>query len=365
MAISRRAALALLAGAALIPAAAFAAPALMIAAGGTLTSTAIDNRIRAAMAKHGVPGASLALINNQRIAHLRHYGVEDVDTGANVTGSTVFEAASLSKPVFSELVIAFVQSGRLSLDAPLADILPLDGLNDPRAARISARMVLTHTTGLPNWRRDNKDGALNLAFNPGTGVRYSGEGYEYLARVLQRIDGMDARGLELCFQRKIARPAGLKQSQFLLTPALAANRAQPHDNGKKIASEVGPPGQFGAAYALHTTAEDYAKWLVSVMRVTGPLSLDMRTQWLSPQNVPIPANHPERALGLSDWALGFQIYQLPFGRLHMHGGANQGFTCLAGARFDAGWGFALFTNANQASGFLYEVAPPLMGLSIG
>jgi CubicO group peptidase (beta-lactamase class C family) len=363
MTLSRRAAIALMAGAALTPAPAFAAPALKNATDKALSPAAIDDCVRAAMAKHTVPGASLALIVNQRIAHLRHYGVEDVDTGTKVDSHTVFEAASLSKPVFSQMVMGFVESGRLSLDAPLSNTLPLDGLDDPRAAQITARMVLTHTSGLPNWRSENEDGALNLAFDPGTGFRYSGEGYEYLARVLQQLESADSPGLERWFQRRIARLAGLTHSQFVMTPKLAAMRAQPHDAGKKIPFETGAPGVFGAAYALHTTAKDYAKWMISIMRRKGPLDRDTRDQWLSPQSVPIPANHPERALGLSDWSLGFQVYELPFGRLHMHGGNNQGFTCLAGARFDAGWGFALFTNANQAAGFLYDVVPPLLGVS--
>lgn len=365
MDVSRRAALCLIAGAALSPVLAHADLTLLNAAGGSISAAALNDQVRAAMARHAVPGASLALIAHNRIAHLRHFGVADADTGAEVNGKTVFEAASLSKPVFSQLVMTHVQSGRLSLDAPLAEILPLEGLNDPRAATITARMALTHTSGLPNWRRENRNGALDLAFDPGAGFRYSGEGYEYLARVLQRLDGVDARGLEHMFQRRIARPLGLNRSAFILTPTLAALRAQPHAQGEKIAFEANPAGQFGAAYALHTGAEDYAKWLISVMRTKGPLRPERRDQWLAPQNVPIPVNHPERALGLSDWSLGFQVYQLPFGRLHMHGGANQGFTCLAGARFDAGWGFALFTNADQATGFLYEVIPPLMGLSIG
>lgn len=365
MKISRRSAVSLIAGAALSPTLARAAPGLTNGAGAAIKTTAIDDQLRDAMTKHAVPGASLALIVDQRIAHLRHFGVADAETRADVNGKTVFEAASLSKPVFSQLVMAHVQSGRLSLDAPLADILPLEGLSDPRAAKITARMVLTHMTGLPNWRRQNKDGALDLAFDPGAGFRYSGEGYEYLARVLQRLDGVDARGLERLFQRRIARPVGMGRSQFVITPALAAMRAQPHAMGKKIAFEVSPAGQFGAAYALHTTAEDYARWLISVMRARGPLRADTRDQWLAPQNVPIPANYPDRAFGLSDWALGFQVYQLPFGRVHMHGGSNQGFTCLAGARFDDGWGFSLFTNADQAVGFLREIVPPLLGLSIG
>lgn len=364
MRMSRRSVVALLAGAAIAPACVLGPSPLVNAAGKPISTTQFDEQVRAAMAKHAVPGVSLALVSNRRIAYVQQYGVEDVDTGTKVRGATVFEAASLSKPVFSQLVMTYVQDGRLSLDAPLADILPLEGINDPRAAKITARMVLTHATGLPNWRRENADGALDLAFDPGKGFRYSGEGYEYLARVLQRLDGLDSRGLERVFQQKIARPAGMKHSQFVITPGLAALRAQPHANGRRIDFEPGAPGEFGAAYALHTTAEDYAKWLVSVMGGSDPLDPDTRKAWLSPQNAPIPADHPERALGLADWSLGFQVYQLPFGRLHMHGGNNQGFTCLTGARFDAGWGFAVFTNADQAAGFLYDLVPPLFGLSV-
>ena len=364
MRMSRRSVVALLAGAAIAPACVLGAPPLVNAAGKPISTMQFDEQVRAAMAKHAVPGVSLALVSNRRIAYVQQYGVEDADTGTKVRGATVFEAASLSKPVFSQLVMTYVQDGRLSLDAPLADILPLEGTDDPRAAKITARMVLTHTTGLPNWRRENAGGALDLAFEPGKGFRYSGEGYEYLARVLQRLDGVDSRGLEQSFQQAIARPAGMTRSQFVITPALAALRALPHANGRRIDFEPGAPGEFGAAYALNTTAEDYARWLVSVMGGTDPLDPDTRKEWLSPQNAPIPADHPERALGLADWSLGFQVYQLPFGRLHMHGGNNQGFTCLAGARFDAGWGFAVFTNADQAAGFLYDLVPPLTGLSV-
>ena len=365
MSISRRAAVAQIAALGFMPSVSSAATGMVNASGGALKAKDVDDHVRKAMIKHAVPGVSMALVNHGRIVHLQQFGVKDVETRKPIDVGTVFEAASLSKPVFSQLVMTELQNGRLSLTKPLADILKLDGLDDPRAAKITAKMVLTHTTGLPNWRRENADRKLNLAFDPGTGFRYSGEGYEYLARVLQKLNGGDIRDLERLFQRRIAQATGLKRSRFVMTPAYASLRAQPHQDGKKIDFEINTPGQFGAAYALHTTAQDYATWLISVMKDKGPLSHDTRKLWLSPQNVPIPADHPERALGLSDWALGFQVYELPFGRLHMHGGNNQGFTCLAGARFDAGWGVAVFTNADQASGFLYDVIPMLLGISLG
>ena len=365
MNLTRRLAVAQITALGLVPSASLAATALTDASGGALKANEFDAQMRKAMSKNAVPGANLALINHGRIVHLQYYGLKDVETGAKITASTVFEAASLSKPVFSQMVMTEIQGGRLSLDTPLADILPLEGLSDPRAAKITARMVLTHMTGLPNWRSNNADGKLDLAFDPGTGFRYSGEGYEYLARVLLRLNGADVHDLERLFQRRIAKVAGLKRSRFVTTPAYATMRAQPHQNGKKIEFDTSTPGLFGAAYALHSNAQDYARWLISVMADKGPLSHDMRNLWLSPQKVPMTVDPTDRSIGPTDRSLGFQIYDLPFGRLHMHGGRNQGFTCRAAARFDAGWGFALFTNSDQASGFLNDVIPMILGIDLG
>lgn len=358
--ISRRSFLEAMAGAVIAPIVVTKRE-LASASGGPLLPANLDERIRCAMASHAVPGASLALINEGRMVWLGCYGLADVEDAVPVTDATVFEAASLSKPVFAQFAMTYVQDGKLSLDEPLAAILPLDGLSDPRAAAITARMAMAHTSGLPNWRSENPGGMLDLAFDPGRGFRYSGEGYEYLARALQHLDRSDARGLERKFQETVASPAGLGSFHFVLPQQFAERRAKPHAGGKRIAFEVNPEGEFGAAYALHTTAEDYARWLMSVMASAGPLNPHAHAQWLAPQHVPIPSDYPERALGLSDWALGFQIYEMPYGRIYMHGGNNQGFTCLAGARFDTGWGFALFTNADQATGFMAEVVRFLLG----
>jgi CubicO group peptidase (beta-lactamase class C family) len=294
------------------------------------------------------------IVNDGAVAFSRAFGVADADTGAPVTEETVFEAASLSKPVFGEFAMTFVEDGRLDLDAPLWPVLPLAGLDDPRAARITSRMLLTHRSGLPNWRRDNPGGKLDLAFDPGAGLRYSGEGYEWLADALAKIEGVDRAGLERAFAQRVTRPARIGDSfRFAESDLLRRRAAKPHRDGKRVAPET-PLPHFGAAFGLKTTAHDHARWLMSVMARRPVLSADGYDRWLAGQNVAIPADYPDRALGLVDWALGFQIYQLPSGRVHVHGGSNTGFTCLAVADFARGWSMSFFTNADQATGLMIE-----------
>src|SRR5882724_9249371 len=99
-----------------------------------------------------VPGLSFALIRDGKIVETKAVGVRDASTGNPIDAHTIFEVASLSKPVFAYAVLQLVDAGVLSLDTPLAKYVPEYVLDDPRAASITVRNVLSHTTGLPNWR---------------------------------------------------------------------------------------------------------------------------------------------------------------------------------------------------------------------
>lgn len=141
---------------------------------------------------------------------------------------THFEAASLSKPVFAFAVLQLVKRALLDLDKPLQTYLsqpyPID---DPRAAAITARHVLSHSTGLQNWRfRD--DQKLKLAFAPGTRFSYSGEGFYFLQTVVERITGT---GIAAFLEETVLRPLGMNDSAYVWWPGAAANLALPHDDG--------------------------------------------------------------------------------------------------------------------------------------
>jgi CubicO group peptidase (beta-lactamase class C family) len=98
-----------------------------------------------------VPGLSFAVIHDGKIVETKALGVRDTSTAAPVDGNTIFEAASLSKPVFAYAVLQLVDAGQLSLDTPLSTYVPNYVKDDPRAASVTARNVLSQSSGLPNW----------------------------------------------------------------------------------------------------------------------------------------------------------------------------------------------------------------------
>ena len=112
------------------------------------------------------------------------------NTGMPVTEKTLFEAGSITKSVFAFAVMRLVERDILRLDQPLYELLPFEEVShDERYRIITARHVLCHQTGLPNWAQRDSSGHFNLLFTPGTGFGYSGEGYEYLKRVIEHITG--------------------------------------------------------------------------------------------------------------------------------------------------------------------------------
>ena len=169
-----------------------------------------------------VPGAVVATLRATGAPVIQAYGVCRTGDSAAVTADTIFEAASLSKPVFASAVLRLVRDKALDLDQPLSRILPLSP--DPRAAAITARQVLSHSSGLQNWRYQQKD-QFEFAFPPGERFSYSGEGYFYLQRVVEKITGVPfARYM----RETVLEPLGMTRSSYLWRED--ARSAAPHDS---------------------------------------------------------------------------------------------------------------------------------------
>src|SRR5690349_16677188 len=134
-----------------------------------------DAAIADLMRRGDVPGLALALIGSSGVERVAHCGVRSTRTGAPVDERTVFEAASLTKPVFAAAVLRLVASGALSLATRLAEHVPGYIPTDPRAETITVAHALSHSGGLPNW--SNPDRPLRTYFAPGARFSYSGEGF--------------------------------------------------------------------------------------------------------------------------------------------------------------------------------------------
>jgi CubicO group peptidase (beta-lactamase class C family) len=172
-----------------------------------------------------VPGVSIAIMERDRVT-ARGFGVTRAGGSEAVDADTVFEAASLSKPVFAYLVLRLVSEGAIDLDRPLSDYVALPNPSDTAARPITARHVLSHTSGWRNWRVA-RDHVLTADFTPGSRFGYSGEGYYFLQRVVERVTG---KGILRLTRERIFAPLGMRRSSYMSRPDLEVNRAEPHTN---------------------------------------------------------------------------------------------------------------------------------------
>ncbi len=157
----------------------------------------------------GVPGMQIAVLDQGKVAWHRNYGVTSIDTGSPVVDATLFEVASLSKPVFAYLVLQMVDQGRIGLDDRLSDYaIPYDYPDHPWLKEVTVRHVLTHQTGLPNWREfePGTADAMIPEFEPGTGETSSGEAFMWLQEVVEQITDRTTTQL---LESYIFRPGGI------------------------------------------------------------------------------------------------------------------------------------------------------------
>ena len=236
----------------------------------------LDETIQQLLEDGAVPGLSIATIRDGEVAEIIAAGTRNTSTGAPVEAMTIFDAASLSKPMFAYAVLQLIDAGALSLDAPLAEYVPHYVANDPRAADVTVRHVLSHTTGLPNWR--SPDRPLKTYFPPGERFNYSGEGFVWLQRVVEVISGkpIDAVMRDLVFD-----PLEMSDSGYVWRPQFDTNCADPHD-AALVAGSKFKPTAANTASSLQTTASDYARFLQTVLSGTRLKPVTARL-WLEPQ----------------------------------------------------------------------------------
>jgi CubicO group peptidase (beta-lactamase class C family) len=329
----------------------------------------IDRRLPELMKSLHVPGVSLAFIRDARIAWSKSFGIRDVTSGAPVDEDTLFSAQSMSKPVFAYRVMKLVEQGVLELDAPLTKYTPdvfVEG--DPRLREITARRVLSHTTGLPNWRK--KEDPLRINFAPGSKWSYSGEGYHYLQTVVSRltghIDQTQCRNFEMDYrvcatdfgeymEAHVLRPFGMKRSGYVSSAEMEKDIALRHDKeGKampKTTSSAIDVARYGSAGSLMTTAADYSKFLIEVMQPKPAdeyrLNAASRAEMLKPQiEIPFPFK--------AHWALGWQVWHLDLGDLIAHGGDDEGWHSQSAFSPDRKTGFVILTNGEGGQSLIWD-----------
>lgn len=303
-------------------------------------AAALDENAPRWLAEHHVPSLAIAYIHDGRVRWTRVYGEQA--QGVPATERTLYNVASLAKPVFAETMLRLAADGRLSLDEPLAGAwVDPDVAGDPRYQRLTPRIALSHRTGFPNWRHQN-GGVLKFDRDPGTELGYSGEGFEYARRFAQNKLGTPWEALA---EQYVLRPFGMTSTASSRRDWFAGRIAVPY----------GPEGRWGepsvkdsalASDDLYTTVGDYAAFLVGVMNRDG-LAPAFAAQRDS-VHVVNPRGGGECAAGAVcprvGMGLGWEIIQFPGETVRMHTGSDWGEKSMAFYFAESRDGVVMFTN---------------------
>jgi len=268
---------------------------------------------------YDIPGLSLARISDKKIVTFE-CGVKNRISRDPVTSSTVFEAASLSKPLIAYAALELCEKGLLEMDQPLSTYLTSPESNDTFLSVVTLRHVLSHTGGFPT--ANLKPGkSLKLEFYPGSQFAYSGESFCYLGRVIEQITG-DC--LASYMQEHVLTPLKMNNSSFIWKKNYIAQAASPHDQ-KGLPTEKWKPVKAIASFSLHTTASDYAKFMIIARRFSVMSEIQVQIN---------------KEIG---WGLGWGIEITPEGSSSWHSGDNGTFQCLAFQNEQTG--FVIMTNS--------------------
>jgi len=256
-----------------------------------------------------IPGAAVAVIREGKIVSVQTFG--ERAPGVPMTADARFNVASLTKPVFALLTHELVAAGKLSLDSRLADSwVDPDIAADERRLLLTPRLTLSHQSGFPNWRRD---GGLKLDFAPGSRHEYSGEGYEYTRRAVEKLTGTDVSELARAL---VLEPAGMSHTSLGWVEAVAGHEVTGFDEaGRPLDMSDLRQRQPNAAAHLFTTIEDYARfarWVIAGAGLPPALFAEMS----KPQ-----AQHPDP---VENFGLGWRLTELGGETALSHDGREPG-----------------------------------------
>ncbi len=310
-------------------------------------------QFRQLASKHQVCTAALVYIRNQQLQEPQF--TTGCEGAAMPDANSIFQAASLSKPLFAYAVLKLAEQGRLALDAPLMQYLPQgyqhltkpadinsprEAFTDPHLQKVTARMLLQHTSGLPNFGN-----RLAFEFEPGERWRYSGEGYMLLQAAVESITGM---GLQAWIQQTVLTPLGMQHSSFEPPKEWRNQLVAGSLQGKSL--PLRPARRAMSAASLHTSIADYARFVQALLK-----DAELQKQILAKPVVADQSSKVEWGLG---WGLGWgptHTSTSEHAPLLWHWGNNYGYRAFVIAAPATGDAMILLTGSDQG----LKLAPAL------
>jgi CubicO group peptidase (beta-lactamase class C family) len=336
--------------------------------GSAITASEMDGTVSRLMHAAKVTGAGIAILNDGKIVYLKTYGFRDLKKSRPLTPDSVMSAASFTKVAFAYMVMQLVQEGVLDLDKPVYQYLskPLpeygrysDLAGDERYKRITARMLLDHTSGFPNWRRFNDDKKLHIHFEPGSRFAYSGEGIALLQLIVETVT---KRPLADLMRERVFQPLGMTRTSMVWTWRFEGDHANGYDERE---NSLGPQRRLRAdsAGSMLTTPADFALFMQAVMQGQG-LRKETKDLMLSPQIQilsklefpPLSSETTEenKPIRLS-YGLGWGLYWTPYGKAFFKEGHDDGWRNYTVCFDDARIGIVIMTNSSNGEGIYKEL----------
>ena len=305
--------------------------------GSAISSAEVDRTVTRLMNAARVTGLSLAILNDSKIVYVKSFGLRNREESKPLTEQTVMYGASYTKAVFAYFVMQLVEEGVINLDKPIYQYLekPLpeyekykDLASHERYKLITARMLLSHTSGFPNFRWLNADEKLDIKFTPGTKYAYSGEGINLLQFVIEAITKQSIADM---MRERIFKPFGMTSTSMTWEERFGENYAVGYDEKEKPLGHK-QRSSARAAGSMDTTISDYAKFMQAVMQGKG-LASRYKREMLTPQiqiyskyqfpTLSTETTEENRAIELS-YGLGWGLFRTPFGKAFFKEGHDDG-----------------------------------------
>ncbi len=346
-----------------------------------ITNDSLTVKIKQLIKNADVHGMAVTVFGNDRIIYQQTFGYKNYEKQLLLTDSTNLYGASLSKAVFSVLVMKLVEEKVIDLDTPLESYLPrriyeyepltkwhdnfADLKQDTLYHKITARMCLNHTTGFPNWRWLEPDQKLRVKFEPGSRYSYSGEGFVYLQVIIEKILGKD---LEELAQEKVFGPIGMDNSSYRWKTYFENDFAYGHSTSGNI-YQKDTDNEPRAGSTLETTSRDYSNFLQSVLlnKIVTQSSWDE----LFKSQISIKSVKQFGTLALIDstlndniklsYGLGWGLLETPYGIGAFKEGHGDGFQHYSIIFPKAKKGILLMTNSDNGEGVFKELLEVAIG----
>jgi CubicO group peptidase (beta-lactamase class C family) len=337
----------------------FAQKGYFTANGQRIQIVAFDREIRQMLDDIRIPGVSLAIIDGNEVVYSHAYGYKRLP-GKKVDQHTVFEACSLSKSYLVYVAFRLVDEGKLDLDKPMYEYVDPGPFlsHDPRYKLITSRMVLSHCSGLENWKEDNNRDTMEILANPGEKFIYSSTGYNWLAAVIEKLLGESYHDY---VTKMLLQPFRLDHSylEFKRKTIGPFHTESPSDyaNGyNAFGSEFRKwkNREAVASSGNNITAGDYARLIITIFNGKNLSAQSIRTL-ISPG---IPTNQHGWP---NYYGPGFEVFYIGGDTIIAHGGNNPGFKAQVFYSVVKKRGFVFLTNSDRGK----LMTERLNGLTVG